>query len=145
MAKDRKGEVEVKPLATVWHVPDAVWAKVEALIEEHDPPKKTGRKRSDPRKALDGIIYRGRAGCQWNQLPAEFGADSSVHRALQRWAGCGLFEKLWVVLLEECQELGGVDWQWQSADCRLGKARHGGTRSDPTPRTGPRTAVKSAC
>jgi len=28
-------------------------------------------------------------------------------------------------MVEECEELGGVDWEWQAADCALGKARLG--------------------
>jgi putative transposase len=113
-------------LGTIWRVPDAMWERVKSLIRIHDPPKGTGRPRSDERAALNGIIFRGRTGCQWNQLPIEFGDDSSVHRALTRWVGCGLFEKLWSMLLVECDELGEVDWQWQSADGTMGKARHGG-------------------
>ena len=28
--------------------------------------------------------------------------------------------------MEECEELGGVDWEWQAADGAMGKARLGG-------------------
>ena len=75
-----------------------------------------------------------RSGCQWNALPEEYGDDSSVHRTLQRWVKRGVLSKLWALLVRECEELGGVDWRWQSADCALGKARFGGMTSDQTPR-----------
>ena len=29
--------------------------------------------------------------------------------------------------MEGCEELGGVDWEWQAADGAMGKARLGGT------------------
>jgi hypothetical protein len=29
--------------------------------------------------------------------------------------------------IEECEELGGVDFEWQAADGAMGKARFGGT------------------
>ena len=29
--------------------------------------------------------------------------------------------------MEGCEELDGVDWEWQSADGAMGKARFGGT------------------
>ena len=138
-------EEAVEPLGTIWRVPDAVWERVAVLIDKYDPPAKTGRKRSDERAALDGVIYRMRTGCQWEALPREFGDDSSVHRAMQRWVRCDLFEHLWALLLSECEELGGVDWAWQAADCVMGKARHGGTRSAPTPPTGRRAAPSGAC
>ena len=56
----------------------------------------------------------------------ELGDDSTIHRTFQRWVGCGALEAIWAVLIEECQELGGVNWEWQSADCSIGKARFGG-------------------
>ena len=86
-------------------------------------PCKRGRKRIDARLALNGIIYRARTGCQWNQLPKEFGDDASIHRTLQRWEKLDLFGKLWAVLLRNCDFLGGVEWDWQSADACLSKAR----------------------
>jgi len=124
----------LEPLPTIWRVPDDLWAKIEPILAEHDPPKGTGRKRIDQRRALDGIIYRLRSGVQWNQLPKEFGDDSSVHRTFQRWVDRQVFEHLWAVLIADCDELGGVDWEWQAADGAMGKARLGGIWLAPTPR-----------
>ena len=53
----------------------------------------------------------------------------------------GVLEKVWPVLVEECGELGGVEWEWQAAACVMGKARFGGIQSAPTSRTGPRQAA----
>ena len=117
--------VEGKPLPTIWDVPDDLWERIEPVILELDPPKSKGRNRVDQRKMLEGIIFRLRSGCQWNQLPKELGDDSTIHRTFQRWVGCGALEGIWAVLIEECQELGGVNWEWQSADCSMGKARFG--------------------
>ena len=122
----RKRDDNPKPLATIWRVPDELWAKIEPILAEYDPSKDTGRKRIDQRRALDGIIYRLRSGVQWNQLPKEFGDDSSVHRTFQRWAERKVFEHIWSVLVDDCAELGGVDWERQSADAAMGKARFGG-------------------
>ncbi len=118
--------VEGKPLPTIWDVPDDLWERIGPVILELDPPQSKGRKRVDQRKMLEGIIFRLRSGCQWNHLPRELGDDSTIHRTFQRWVGCGALEGIWAVLIEECQELGGVDWEWQSADCSIGKARLGG-------------------
>ena len=115
------------PLPTIWRVPDELWAEIEPILREHDPPKGTGRKRIDQRAALDAILFRLRSGCQWNQLPKEFPDDSSVHRTWQRWQQRGVFDGIWARLVAACDELGGVDWEWQAADGMLGKARLGGT------------------
>jgi putative transposase len=142
MARPKK---ERGPLPTIWHADDVLWAKVERVLEEHDPLADYGPDRIDQRAAFDGVIYRMRSGVQWNHLPEVYGDDSSVHRTFQRWVRRGVLRHLWAVLVEECEELGAVDWQWQSADCALGKARFGGIKSAPTPRIGRRTAPSGAC
>ena len=142
MARKKK---PVEPLPTIWRVDGGLWAKAEAVLAEFDPPAKFGPERIDQRKALDGVIHRMRSGVQWNHLPEEFGDDASVHRTFQRWVKRGVIGRLWAVLVEGCAELGGVDWAWQSFDCAMGKARHGGTKSDRTRRTGRRAARSGAC
>jgi putative transposase len=119
-------------------VPDPLWAILEPILAERDPPKRTGRKRIEARAALDAILFRLRSGCQWNQLPKAFPDDSSVHRTFQRWIRLGLIDRLWATLIAACEELGGVDWQWQAADAALGKARFGGIKSALIPPTAPK-------
>ena len=80
------------------------------------------------RQALNGILFRMRSGCQWEQLPRKFGPKSTVHDWFQRWCAGGVMERIWAALIEGCDELGGVDWKWQSADASLGKARFGGEK-----------------
>ena len=135
----RKNAATAEPLPTIWHASDELWKRVEKVLEAHDPPAHYGPDRIDQRAAFDGIIYRLRTGVQWNYLPECYGDDSSVHRTFQRWVKRGVMQQLWSELLRDCEELGGVDWRWQSADCALGKARHGGIRSVPIRPTAPKT------
>ena len=130
MAKRKRA---VEPLPTIWRVNDELWEIIQSTLEELDPPAATGRPRTGQREALDGIIYVMRTGGQWNQLPRKFGDDSSVHRTMQRWIARGVFQRIWAVLIENCDELGGVNWEWQSADGAMGKARFGGISSAQTP------------
>jgi len=130
MARRKK---KYEPLPTIWKVDDALWAIIQSILQELDPPAKTGRPRTGQREAFNGIIYQMRSGAQWNQLPEEFGDDSSVHRTMQRWIAKGVLQRVWAVLVGNCEELGGVNWQWQSADGAMGKARFGGTMSARIP------------
>jgi transposase len=118
-----------KSLATIWRCPDDLWDRfIEPTIRRLDPPKHAGRKRIDQRRALDGMIYQLRPGCQCNSLPREFGSDRSIHRTLQRWIECGVFDEVIALLIDHCDELDDVEWEWQSADAAMGKARVGGRR-----------------
>ena len=111
-------------LPTIWEVTDSMWENFfEPLILHLDPPFKMGRPRADQRKCLDGMIYRARTGCQWNQLPEKFGSDSTVHRTIQRWDSKGVFDAVWALLIYHCEELQAVNWEWQAVDGTLNKAR----------------------
>ncbi len=142
MARRKK---QAERLPTIWRVDDVLWEKVAGVLEAHDPPAHYGPDRIDQRKALDGVIYRMRSGVQWNYLPREFGDDASVHRTFQRWVKRGVIGRIWALLVGACEELGGVEWEWQSFDCALGKARHGGIKLDRTQPIGRRTARSAAC
>ena len=135
--------LEGKPLPNIWDVPDDPWERIEPVILELDPLRSKGRKRVDQRKMLEGTVFRTRSGCQWNHLPKELGDDSIIHRIFQRCVGSGALEGIWAVLIEECQELGGVNWEWQSADCSMGKARLGAPL-DETPPTGAKLGTRRA-
>ena len=123
-------------LATIWEIPDDLWERIEPVILELDPPKAKGRKRVNQRKMLEGVIFRMRSSCQWNHLPKELGDDSTIHRTFQRWVEGGVLERVWAVL--------SVNWEWQSADCSMGKARFGGALLDAIPRTGARLGARKA-
>ena len=126
-------------LPPIWEASDALWAIVEPILAEHDPPKPRGRRRIDQRAAFDAMIYRLRTSCQWNHLPPHYPDDSSVHRTFQRWVERDIFDRIWAVIQERCEDLDGCDWTWQAADGAMTKARKGGTRLARIPLTAPKT------
>lgn len=131
-------------MPTIWEVSDEAWALIERVLDEKYPRNPNDFRRVDLRRVLNGIIFRLRSGCQWNHLPREYGDDSTLHRHFQRWCERGVFKGIWAVLVRDCEELGAVDWEWQSADASMGKARWGGTRSGLTPPIGPRRVRRRA-
>ncbi len=122
-----------RPLPTIWELPDELWERIEAILATHYPRAATGRPRSDLRLMLDAIIYRLRSGVQWNQLPREFGPDSTVHDWFQRFVADGVLREIWAELVCECDELGAVSWEWQAADGVMGKSRFEGAARGPNP------------
>ena len=80
---------ERAPLPPIRRLSDERWAMVEPVLAEYDPPAEKGPDRIDQRAAMDAVIFRMRAGCQWNRLPKEYPDDSTVHRHFQCWVGRG--------------------------------------------------------
>ncbi len=120
-------------MPTIWEVSDELWQRIEPVLERRYPRARTGRPRADLRRVLDGIIYRMRSGVQWNQLPRQFGADSTVHGWFQRFVQDGVLSEIWGVIAGECEALGDLDWTWQAVDGMMGKARMGGPKRGPNP------------
>ena len=144
MVRTKRRRNPRKPSGTIWEVPEPLWQRIEPILREFWPRKPTGRRPANWRLILNGIIFRMRTGCQWDQLPRRFGPKSTVHGWFQRWAEGGVFERIWAVLVEECDELRGVEWKWQAADGALGEARSGGIMSGRTRPTGARMAPSGA-
>jgi len=119
-----------------WMVSDEFWEKVEPLIPPAPSHAEGGRPRMDDRKAFAAIVYVLRTGIQWNALPRELGASSTVHDRFQEWEKAGFFEELWRVGLTEYDELKGIEWEWQAADGVMTKAPLGrdATGKNPTDR-----------
>ncbi|MBI5033038.1 MAG: IS5 family transposase [Chloroflexi bacterium] len=114
-------------------MPDKLWERVEPLLNRLDPPASTGRPPADRRRVLDAIIFRSRTSCQWNHIPRVYGDDSTIYRCFDHWYEVGFFKKLWARLVKECDELQGVQWKWQAADCMLGKGPVWGGAVGPNP------------
>ena len=72
---------------------DAEWEAVKHIF---DPPGKTGRPPTYPRRLmLDACVYVLRSGCSWRMLPKDMPPWILVYRTFRRWLAKGLFEQLY--------------------------------------------------
>jgi len=119
-----------------YRISDELWGKIEPLLPKHPNTHRFGggRPRVPDRKAMDGIFFVLRTGCQWNALN-ETGicSSSTSHSRFQEWTEAGVFQALWAMALEDYDELKGIDWSWQSMDGSMTKAPLGGEKNRPKP------------
>lgn len=71
------------------------WEEIKDELPLPKEKKISGRPRMDDRRAMNGILYVARTGCQWNAMPRSIGASSTIHDRFQEWAKDGVFERLW--------------------------------------------------
>lgn len=116
----------MKKLPTIRRLPDDLWTEIAPILGEEKKPGTRGRPPVPFRKVLDGIFFVLRTGCQWKQLPKEYGSGSTCHRRFRQWVDHGVFQKLWAKLLKRYDELKGIKWKWQSLDSSSVKAPLGG-------------------
>ena len=62
---------------SLYHIPDTLWERIEPLVPPHEKKTKRGRPRMDDRKAMNGIFYVLRMGCQWKASPHSLGKKST--------------------------------------------------------------------
>lgn len=131
-------------MAAVELLPDELWDEVEPLLPPPPlPSPKGGRPPVCNRKALGGIIFVLRTGCQWQMLPtAAFGVSgSSCWRRFSRWTAAGIWPELHRRLLDrlgklgKLGKLGGVDLSYVVVDSQSVRAVKGARTPAPTPPT----------
>jgi transposase len=83
---------------------DAQWAIIEPLVPVHD----TGRPRiNDMREVLNAIFYLNRSGCQWDMLPHDLPAKSTVYNHFARWRDDGTWQRILDALRREVRTSAG--------------------------------------
>src|SRR6478672_2615560 len=76
---------------------DVQWAIIKPLI----PVNTTGRPRTvDTREVLNAIFYVNRSGCQWDMLPHDLPAKSTVYDYFKQWREDGN----WQVILDALRQ-----------------------------------------
>jgi len=120
-------------------IPDFIWEEMKQIIPKpiDNHPLGCHKKRIEDRKAMDGIFFVLRTGCQWQALDATGICKHSVaHKRFQEWAKAGVFFEFWWrgLMMYDAQK--GLQLKWQSLDGSTTKAPLGGegTGANPTDR-----------
>jgi putative transposase len=85
---------------------------------------------------VSAILSVLRTGIQWNALPRERGASTTVSDRFRLWEEQGVCERIWQAGFQEYDEREGIAWEWQRMDGVMTTAPFGGaaTGAHPTDR-----------
>jgi transposase len=112
-------------------VPDELWERVLRYLPKRSRSPAGGRPRIADRRAMNGILYRLKTGCQWDAIPDTFGSRSTCYRRFVEWTKAGVFKMMYLEMLLLYDEERGIEWAWASLDSASVKAPKGGTSRDP--------------
>jgi transposase len=120
---------------------DEQWAILKTHLPS-DPVRadRRGRPWSDPRKALNGVLWILRTGAPWEDLPPRYGPHSTVHDRFQTWRRAGVLTKLLQGLAEDLRARGQLDLSECFVDATFASAKKGALASaKPSAAKGPRS------
>ena len=84
---------------------DLEWEILKPLLPEALPEKKRTRPLDwSYRELIDGMLYRLKNGCNWEDLPKDLPPYSTVFYHYNQWRKAGTLEKLMRVLHERVRE-----------------------------------------
>jgi transposase len=84
---------------------DEEWRRVLPMMPAD---ARRGRRWSDHRMVINGIMFRTRAGCPWRDLPGEYGNWKTAYNRHRRWSLDGMWEKILDRLRAGCDEAEGA-------------------------------------
>ena len=129
---------------------DQQWAIIEPLIPVHA----VGRPRiNDMREVLNAIFYLSRSGCQWDMLPHDLPAKSTVSDYFAQWRDDDTWQRILDALRREVRQAAGRDPEPRTAgnpspNCRttcICDVFSGCATSDSVSSTTRFTSISTAC
>lgn len=116
---------------------ERLWKTVAPLIPQPKNRHKqyAGRKPSDPRRILTGIVFVLTTGVPWRVLPATeaFPSGHTCRRWLLKWQRSGVWNKLSTILLAELRKENRLHLEHVVVDSSSVRAPGGGSETGPNP------------
>jgi transposase len=79
---------------------DELWKVMEPLVETAKRYTSGQRPKLPERMFFEALLYIGRTGIPWRDLPAEFGSWDAVYNRFRRWIQSGSLAKLFELLTD---------------------------------------------
>ena len=116
-----------------YEISDDNYERIKPLLS--GKPGDPGRNAEDNRRFINGVLWIGRTGAPWEDLPERYGKSNSVFQRFNRWAKKGR----WQAIFEALQD---PDLEWLMLDTTVVRAhQHAAGQKKATPKPKPSGAV----
>lgn len=94
---------------------DDQWERLREIV----PGGRKGKQgpRSDGRRFIDALLWVGRSGGRWRDLPEKFGPYQTIKRRYYRWIEQGVFERIFAAVSDD------PDIEWLAIDATVIRAQ----------------------
>jgi transposase len=83
------------------------------------PQPRVGRKRSDDRRTINGILYVLETGCKWEDMPRCYGSYVTAWRRLKRWSEEGVWFQILCAIRDAAYSTGHLSVDTVAVDSTL--------------------------
>jgi transposase len=106
-------------------IADEQWERIKELLPGR--PGSPGRPAGDNRLFVDAVLWIGKTGAPWRDLPERFGDWNNAWRRFDRWAKKGVWQRLFEALQDP-------DLEWLILDSTIVRAHPhaAGAKKSPT-------------
>lgn len=105
-------------------ISDEQWERIKDLLPGR--PGTPGRPAADNRLFIDAVLWIGKTGSPWRDLPARFGDWNNVWHRLDRWAKRGVWKRVFDALQDS-------DLEWLILDSTIVRAHPHAAGAKKTP------------
>jgi transposase len=100
---------------------DEQWAALESLL-----PVNTGRGRrwTDHRRVIDGILWVLNTGAAWRDMPERFGPWQTIYHRFNTWTKDGTWQRISQALLAKLHRQRQIEWDLVAIDATHIRASH---------------------
>ncbi len=85
---------------------EAEWQVLKHLLPVEPSMRGRGRRPTENRAVLNGILWRLRCGTPWRDVPEKYGKWNTIYRRFRRWSEAGTWEIVSVTLAEMMADTG---------------------------------------
>jgi len=84
---------------------DEQWDRLRSVLpkQRHGPKSKIG-----DRQFIDAVLYRGKTGVPWRDLPERFGPWKSIYNRFNNWSKRGHFTRIFKALRVKVDKTGSI-------------------------------------
>ena len=93
---------------------EAAWRRLAPLLPPQRP--RVGRPARDHRTIINALLWLGKTGAPWRDLPERYGPWRTVATRFYRWTKGGLWQRILAELQREGDAAGRLDWSVHMVD-----------------------------
>ena len=86
---------------------DKAWERIESLLPKNG---RRGKQWKDPRRIINGILWKLRTGAPWRDLPHRYGPWQTCYDRFSRWRRDGTWDRLLTQVQTKSDAVGEVEW-----------------------------------